>query len=89
MKSTFPDIGFFFGGSIDEGESAPQGAARELLEETGYRPSASQYLKSDFLWNLDDLAAHAFYGSLSEPLDRLRFNQGMDLGLLTIQEVKL
>jgi 8-oxo-dGTP pyrophosphatase MutT (NUDIX family) len=85
----FPGHWGFFGGSMDEGETAAQAAARELLEETGYEPEDLLYLKTDHLWSLDDLTSHAFYCSLEEPIEALDLNEGMDWGLFSLAEVQM
>jgi len=84
----FPGHWGFFGGSLNEGESAEKAAMRELFEETEYSPMALHYLKTDQLWSLDDLISHSFYCFLSESLENLSLNEGMDWGLFSIDEIQ-
>jgi 8-oxo-dGTP diphosphatase len=84
----FPGHWGFFGGSLDEGESAQEAATRELAEETGYSPVELHYLKTDQLWSLDDLTSHSFYCYLSKSLGNLKLNEGMDWGLFSIDDIQ-
>ena len=84
----FPGHWGFFGGSLDEGESAREAAVRELREETSYQAEELHYLKTDELWSLDNLKSHAFYCLLADSLESLSLNEGMDWGLFSVSEVE-
>ncbi|HIA62460.1 MAG TPA: NUDIX domain-containing protein [Planctomycetaceae bacterium] len=88
LEIDFPAHWGFFGGSLEVGETAQQAAVRELKEETSYSPTALHYLKTDRLSSLDNLVSHAFYCSLSKPLERLSLNEGMDWGLFCLDEIE-
>lgn len=84
----FPGHWGFFGGSLNSGEPASQGAGRELFEETSYKPSQLHYLSTDRIGSHNDRISHSFYCALSEPLEHLELNEGSDWGLFSLAEVK-
>ncbi len=77
----------FFGGAIHEGETPADTAERELFEELGYRPRALRKLATTRIADLGDVISHAYYCALDVPLERLELQEGMDLGLFSLEEV--
>ncbi len=76
----------FFGGHLEAGESPEQGLWRELAEEIGYQPPKIQHFGS-FLTDAQ-IMRHVFYAPLTVRVDELQLNEGQDLGLFTIEEVR-
>ncbi|MGB7315205.1 MAG: NUDIX domain-containing protein [Nodosilinea sp.] len=81
----YPGIWGFFGGHIEPGENADIGVHRELIEELGYAPPKLAL----FLQQSDDKTRRYFYhGELTVPLNELQLNEGQDLGLCSIEEIR-
>lgn len=65
---------FLPGGAVEPGETPAQAAARETLEETGYRveiePTSERVLRYPFEWSgvAFDVTTHFFRAQLTEPL---------------------
>jgi len=83
----FPGCWGFFGGAINEGETPEDTAKRELLEELEYVPSVIHKLNTERILDSGDLVSHSFYCPLTEPPQRIRLKEGMDLGLFSLEEV--
>jgi 8-oxo-dGTP diphosphatase len=58
---TFPDYWAFFGGGVEEGESAEQAVKRESLEELGYELTGPRlFTAQKFFYNGDEYTKHVF-----------------------------
>jgi 8-oxo-dGTP diphosphatase len=58
---TFPDYWAFFGGGIEEGESAEQAVKRESLEELGYELTAPRlFTAQTFFYKGNEYTKHVF-----------------------------
>lgn len=91
LRDNFPTIDFpdqwgFFGGAVEEGESAEEAAFRELQEETGY--VASSLIKLGTI-SMPKLISHAYCCRLTVPLSALCQTEGQDFGLFSPEEVRL
>lgn len=75
----------FFGGHIEPDEAPEAAMLRELEEEIGYRPSQVKLFK-----RYEDLQVvrHVFYAPLTVSVSELELNEGWDLGLFNLEDVK-
>lgn len=81
----YPGIWGFFGGHIEPGEHPDTGIQRELIEELGYAPPHLDL----FLERSDSKTQRYFYhGELTVPLSKLQLNEGQDLGLCSVEEIR-
>lgn len=86
----------FFGGHLEPGENPEAGVQRELLEELGYAPPTvthfcsytSHFSPIPDATNPITVVRHVFYAPLLVGLDALELNEGMDMGLATIEQVQ-
>jgi 8-oxo-dGTP diphosphatase len=93
LRDEMPNIDFpgcwgLFGGEINPGEEPAAAAKRELYEEIGFRPAAVQLLGKDIVEDLGGIVIYTYYCQLDSPLSRLLLDEGMDLGLFTMAEIK-
>ncbi|MEL7050996.1 MAG: NUDIX hydrolase [Cyanobacteria bacterium J06634_6] len=80
-----PGIWGFFGGHIEAGEDPAEAMRRELLEEINYVPP-SLSLFSD---PADDkVKRYHYYGALTVPITQLALNEGQDLALCSVEEIR-
>ncbi len=90
LRDDFPHIVYpgywgFFGGHIEPGEDADTGMRRELLEELGYVPPALTLFREECNGNI---RRYYYYGELTLPLSELQLNEGQDLGLCSVEEIR-
>lgn len=85
-KILYPGHWAFFGGHLEPGESAEQALWRELKEEIGYAPPHIQHFQSRLSDN--QIIRHVYAAPLTVEPSALELNEGMDLRLLTIEEVR-
>ncbi|MEM6255271.1 MAG: NUDIX domain-containing protein [Cyanobacteria bacterium P01_D01_bin.156] len=81
----FPGHWGFFGGHIEPGEDADTGVLRELYEEIRYVP------KNITLFERvedDGVIRHFYQTELTVPVDSLELNEGQDLGLCSIDDIR-
>lgn len=83
----FPGCWGFFGGSIDDGETPEEASKRELLEEIGYKPAVMYKMGFDVVRNLGNLSIHAYCCHLTIPIEKIDLQEGMDLGLFSLEEI--
>ncbi|MEO1146522.1 MAG: NUDIX hydrolase [Cyanobacteria bacterium J06638_22] len=81
----FPGLWGFFGGHIEPGESPEVAMHRELLEEIGYAPPT--LLKFDTYYD-ESTVRHVFHAPLDVPLDVLDLQEGVDLKLVSVEDVR-
>jgi len=75
----------FFGGHLDPGETPEVAMLRELEEEIGYRPSQVKLFER---YEDPQVIRHVFYAPLTVPVSDLELNEGWDLGLFSLEDVK-
>lgn len=81
----YPGHWAFFGGHLESGETAEVGLRRELVEEIGYCPSTlTPYDRYDDT----HIIRYIFYGELDVVLSQLILGEGMDLELLTLDDIQ-
>jgi 8-oxo-dGTP pyrophosphatase MutT (NUDIX family) len=82
----YPGVWAFFGGHLDPGEAPEQAMWRELREEIAYQPPLIQHFRSYV--SEAQVIRHVFAVPLIVPVIDLELNEGIDLRLLTIEEVR-
>jgi 8-oxo-dGTP diphosphatase len=82
----YPGHWGLFGGHLEPGEEPAEAVRRELLEEIGYCPTDLR-----FLGEHTDAAAirYVFCGALTVDVGQLVQAEGMDMGLVTLEEAQL
>ena len=81
----YPGVWGFFGGHIEIGENADIGIRRELLEEIGCVPSQLEL----FYEEADSKVRRYFYhGELTVPVSALQLNEGQDMALCSVEEIR-
>ena len=83
----FPGCWGFFGGSIDDGETPEEASKRELLEEIGYKPAGMYKMGFDVVRDLGNLSIHAYCCPLTISIGKIDLQEGMDLGLFSLEEI--
>ena len=82
----YPGIWGFFGGHIEAGEFPECSVRRELIEEVGYVPSQ---LRLFYKRESVGYRRYYYYGELAVPLSQLQLNEGQDMALCSVAEVRL
>lgn len=82
----FPGHWAFFGGSINKGETPLEAAFRELDEEIGYKAVSLDKISTEPRYGY--VLIHAFCFRFEGLFDALVLNEGTDLGLFSLEEVK-
>jgi 8-oxo-dGTP diphosphatase len=90
LRDDIPNIAYpgcwaFFGGHIELEESPDIAIQRELLEEIGYTPPRLTLFKTS---EDSNFIRYVFHAPLTVELDTLELNEGCDLGLVTIEEIR-
>ncbi|MDX2239493.1 MAG: NUDIX domain-containing protein [Leptolyngbyaceae cyanobacterium bins.302] len=81
----YPGHWAFFGGHLELGETAEVGLRRELIEEIGYCPAMlTPYDRYDDT----HIIRYIFHGELDLALSQLILGEGMDLDLLTLEDIQ-
>lgn len=83
----FPGCWGFLGGSIGAGETPDNAAERELFEEIGYKPEVMYKIGLDIIPELKNLHSHAFCCPLAIPVEEIKFREGLDVGLFSLEEI--
>jgi len=90
LRDDFPHIIYpgcwgFFGGHMEPGEDADTSIKRELLEEIGYCPPTLSLFdqQSD-----ETKRRYYYYGELTVPVSELQLNEGQDLALCSVAEIR-
>ncbi|MGB3493839.1 MAG: NUDIX hydrolase [Elainellaceae cyanobacterium] len=90
LRDDIPGIAYpghwgFFGGHLEPGESPDVAMRRELLEEIGYAPPA---LTSFGIFETPQSIRHVYAARLTVTLEQLHLQEGWDLALFSIADVK-
>jgi 8-oxo-dGTP pyrophosphatase MutT (NUDIX family) len=82
----YPGHWAFFGGHIELGETPEIAVQREILEEIGYTlpPTFSKF----GCYPDERALRHVFHAPLTVELNQLVLNEGWDMGLLTLQDIR-
>lgn len=80
----YPGHWGFFGGHLEPGETAEAGVRRELLEEIGYCPTTLTFYQQQ---ETSTVTRCIFHGELDVEFDQLVLGEGMDLELLTPDDI--
>lgn len=81
----YPGHWAFFGGHLEPDEPPDVGVRRELLEEIGYAPPV---LTQFNCYGDERVIRHVYHGELTVGLEQLELNEGMDLDLLTPDDIR-
>jgi 8-oxo-dGTP pyrophosphatase MutT (NUDIX family) len=81
----YPGYWAFFGGHIEPEETPETAVWREVAEEIGYTPP---WLKLFTRWESETVIRHVYYGPLTVPIEHLVLNEGWDLGLWTVEDIR-
>ncbi len=85
---SFPGKWCLPGGAIEEGEEAKKAGIREFEEETGYRLSNPQYLKTDeYSFLKDSPQVHLFY-ELFDEKQVIKCLEGQKMEFKTLEELR-
>lgn len=85
----YPGQWAFCGGHLEPGETPEAAMRREMWEEIAYEPPTLTFFRS-YMSDAQDaqIIRHVFHGPLTVEIEKLALNEGMDLGLSTIEEVQ-
>lgn len=75
----------FFGGHLEADEQPEEAVKRELLEEIGYAPPDLKLFQS---YPGEKVVRHVFAAPLTVPLSALTLQEGMDMELVSIADVR-
>jgi len=81
----YPGHWAFFGGHIDDGETPEIALRRELLEEIDYVVPEAIFFEN---YNSEGIVRHVFAVPLVVDLHQLNLQEGWDLGLFTVEDIK-
>lgn len=81
----YPGIWGFFGGHIESGESSEAGVRRELVEEIGYVPTQIELFREQIDTSY---RRYYYYAELTVPLSELQLNEGQDIALCSVAEIR-
>ncbi|MGB3790030.1 MAG: NUDIX domain-containing protein [Phormidesmis sp.] len=82
----YPGIWGFFGGHIEADETPANGVKRELGEEIGYVPAQVDLFCERVGAGYE---RYYYYAELALPLSELDLNEGQDMALCSVAEVRL
>ncbi|GFE68136.1 NUDIX hydrolase [Chroococcus sp. FPU101] len=90
LRDDFPHIVYpghwsFFGGHLEPGETPSEGLQRELIEEINYRVDNPIKICSYYD---EQVTRHIFYAPLTVALTELILQEGQDLALLTLEDIR-
>ena len=82
-----PGTWSYFSGSIKIGEKPEQAVRRELLEEIGYVAGEITELGRLLIAEMNNLVSYTYCCTLDRPLDQLRLNEGVEMTLVSPEEI--
>lgn len=90
LRDDIPNIPYpghwaLFGGHIEPGETPDEAVQREILEEIGYKlPSFSEF----GCYPDETVVRHVFHAPLLAKLHQLELNEGADMALVTLEDIR-
>ncbi len=81
----YPGYWGLFGGHLEPGEQPETALRRELAEEINYVPDQVTLFQQH---SDARVVRHVYYAPLTVPVTQLMLNEGWDMGLLTIDEIR-
>ncbi|WP_052055831.1 NUDIX hydrolase [Myxosarcina sp. GI1] len=81
----YPGVWGLFGGHLEPEEAPNVGLKRELLEEINY---SAERLKEFRCYQDSKIVRHIFHAPLSVDLSSLELNEGWDLDLVSIEDIR-
>lgn len=90
LRDDDPNIAYpghwgFFGGHLEPGETPEVAVQRELLEEIGYSPPQLDLFRC---YSDANVIRYVFHGALTVGLESLILTEGLDMALLTLDEIQ-
>ncbi|MEM8504800.1 MAG: NUDIX hydrolase [Cyanobacteria bacterium P01_D01_bin.1] len=81
----YPGIWGFFGGHMESGETPEVSIKRELMEEIGYVPARIELFRDR---SGEGYRRYYYHADLGVPLSELQLNEGQDMALCSVAEVR-
>ncbi|NET55881.1 MAG: NUDIX domain-containing protein [Symploca sp. SIO2E6] len=81
----YPGCWGLFGGHLEAGEVPEAAVKRELIEEINYSPPSVAQFRS---YVNADVIRHVYHAPLTVKLNQLVLGEGLDMGLLTLEEIR-
>ncbi|MEH2361920.1 NUDIX hydrolase [Nostoc sp.] len=81
----YPGYWALFGGHIEPGETPEVAVKREILEEIGY--TLPPFVQFGY-YPGERVVRHVFHAPLLMELNQLVLNEGWDMGLLTLEDIR-
>jgi 8-oxo-dGTP diphosphatase len=81
----YPGCWALFGGHLEPGETAEAAVLRELSEEIAWVPTSVSFVCCDVE---GDVVRHVFHSQLSADVNDLVLQEGWDMKLLTVEDIR-
>jgi len=81
----YPGHWGFFGGHVEPDEEPDAAVRRELIEEIGYAPSQLTRFRR---YETEQVVRHVYEGALAVSPGALNLQEGMDLKLISLEDVR-
>jgi 8-oxo-dGTP diphosphatase len=81
----YPGFWTFFGGHVEPGETPEVAVKREIFEEISYEMPFAEFFETQ---ETSQSIRHVFHAPLTVKLEDLVLNEGWDMGLWTIEEIR-
>lgn len=81
-----PGIWGFFGGHLEPGETPEIALRREIIEEIGY--TLPEKVSQFGIYEDEKAIRYVFHAFLEVSIDKLVLNEGWDMGLISLAEIR-